>query len=277
MNRTLFLCVLTGLILASAAWGTTAEPAPVLTRISQIRNLTPEECDQELPLKIHGVVTWVADKSFVVQDDTGGLTVNVGLAKSLNIWLQDDFLLRAPSNQMLAIGAEVKVEGVTHSGGFAPNILPRHYDVLGKKEPPFARPMDPLRFFNGADAGERIEIHGVVKGFQRHKAGNLTLHLLASNGNLTVEMYNPLLPDPASIVDAEVCLRGVAGTFFNSRGEATGVRLLVGRREDLLIEKKTTRSPFEVPQLKLAHLCPFNPNPTAPHRQLVEGTVPNGA
>ena len=247
---------------------TPAGDLPTLTRVSQVRHLSREEADKSFPVHLRGVVTWVGYNWFVIQDDSAGLTVHLAFAQKSEFWKGDD-----AEAARVSVGDEVEVEGVSHAGGFAPDILPRSLRIVGKQALPPARPMVPLRFFNGADAGERIEVRGVVQGFQKHPSGNLTLHLNVNPGQFTAEVYNSALKDPKAIVDAEVVLRGVAGTFFNSRGEATGVRLLVSRSEDLLVEKPATGSPFDAPRLALNQLLPFCPEPAATHRQLVEGTV----
>ena len=251
-----------------AAGRAPAEELPTLTHVSQVRGLSRSEADKSFPVHVRGVVTWVGYNWFVIQDDSGGLVVPWAFAQKSNVWKGDD---AAASG--VRVGDELEIDGVSRAGGFTPNILPRSLRVLGKQALPPARPMIPQRFFSGADAGERIEVRGVVQGFQKHPSGNLTLHLNANPGEFTAEVYNSVIKDPKAIVDAEVILRGVAGTFFNSRGEATGVRLLVSQPEDLQVEKPAMGSPFDAPRRALNQLLPFCPEPSATHRQLVEGTV----
>ena len=266
MNRVRRPIWLLGLLLAI---GLPLKAEPVaLKEIGAIRKLSLDEAKKKLPVEIRGVVTWFGGPNwFIVQDETGGLTVNAGLARRSGIWLGDTNL------PTVKVGDEVQIKGVCHAAGFAPDILPKTIQVLGTSPLPPARPMTPARFFSGADACERIEARGVVQEFQCDQAGNVVLQVDANPGRFTVETTRAVVKAPKDLVDAEVYLRGVAGTYFNSRREVTGIRLLVNQPEDLRIEKPSARSPFDAPKLALSQLWPFRPVPLGPHRQLVEGTV----
>ena len=249
--------------------GAFGEGTAVITHVADIRGLSREQAKLNSPVQLRGVVTWVGSTNwFIFQDETGGVTVNVGLAHRSGVWPVADtniFFLQA--------GDEVVIEGEAHAAGFAPIVLPRSLRVLGNQPLPPARPMVPARFFTGADACERIEVRGVVQGFKREDAGTVMLQIDANPGKFIVEVPNEIIKAPQELVDAEVCLRGVAGTFFNSRRELTRVRLMVSRPEDVIVEKPAAASPFEVPRLAINELCPFRPTPLGPHRQRVEGTV----
>ena len=259
-----------GLALLLFFWhGVLGEGVGIITRVADLRGLSHEQAKLNLPVQVRGVVTWVGSTNwFILQDETGGVTVNVGLAHRSGVWLEADtnvFFLQA--------GDEVVIDGVVHASGFAPIVLPRTLRVAGNKPLPPARPMVPARFFTGADACERIEVRGVVQGFKMEDAGTVMLQIDANPGKFIVEVPNGIIKKPQELVDAEVCLRGVAGTFFNSRRELTRVRLMISRPEDLIVEKPAALSPFQVPRLDINDLCPFRPIPLGPHRQRVEGTV----
>jgi signal transduction histidine kinase len=240
----------------------------VLRQISEIRNLARDDAKKRFPLSVTGVVTWNGGPNwFIVQDETGGLTVNLGLARRSGIWLGDTNL------PTVAVGDQIEIQGVCHAAGFAPDILPRAIRILGKKPLPAARPMSPARFFSGADACERVEARGVIQGFQYAESGGVVWLVDANPGRFTMETSRFIVNNPQELVDAEVVARGVAGTYFNSRGEVTGIRLLVSQPEDLRVEKPAGSSPFDAPKLALSQLWPFRSVPLGPHRQLVEGTV----
>lgn len=260
------LWVLCLLLAVGSAWG---EEMPVLTRISEVRNLSRDTEKKMIPVSVRGVVTWSGGTNwFIVQDDTGGTTVNVGLARRSKIWAGEDSVAGK-----LSVGDEVQIDGVAHAAGFAPIIWPKTLRVFGKKPLPEARPMTPARFFSGADAGERIEVTGVVQGYELPGNDEVILQVDANPGQFTVEANKSLLKNPKALVDAEVRFRGVAGTFFNSRGEVVGARLLVSQAGDLQIARPASKSPFASPPLALNQLFPFRPDPLGPHRQLAEGTV----
>jgi signal transduction histidine kinase len=81
-----------------------------------------------------------------------------------------------------------------------------------------------------------------------------------------------MIDDPAALVDGEILLRGVAATRFNTRGEATGSRVIASVAGDLVVMKPPP-SPDAVPRVTLDYLLPFRPEPIGPHRVRVEGTV----
>ena len=256
------------LLLFSCHWAL-GEGNGVITRVADIRGLSHEQANLNLPVQVRGVVTWVGSTDwFILQDETGGVTVNVGLARRFGVWPEANTNVYS-----LEVGNEVVIDGVAHVAGFAPNALPRTLRVLGKKPLPSARPMVPARFFSGADACERIEVRGVVQGFKKGDPGTVMLQMDAYPGKFIVEVANDIIKKPQELVDAEVCLRGVAGTFFNSRRELIRVRLLISRPEDLIVEKTPATSPFQVSRLAINELCPFRTAPLWPHLQRVEGTV----
>jgi signal transduction histidine kinase len=242
-----------------------AEP---ITSIADVRSLPREEAARALPARVRGVVTWQGGRDYVtVQDDTGGIWANFGEARQRRIWTGDETTLA-----QLHVGREVEIEGVSDPGGYAPVILPRALRLLGEKPLPPPRPMIPARFFNGAEAGQRIEARGVVLGVQP-LGSDWTLRVDANSGVFSAEISRAALAEPEKLVDAEVRLRGVAASSFNTRGELTSVRILISITDDVVIEKLAPASPFAAPLVPLDRLQPFRPDPTLPHRVRIEGTV----
>lgn len=258
------------LLAARAAGG--AEP---LTHVAQVRALSSEQAAAGVPVRVRGVVTWAhwEENSFIMQDDLAGLTFRLDIALTLKVWKGGPSGLAPLRAAMEAEGpVEIEVEGQSHAGGFAPVILPKTIKILGPKPLPAPRPMVPAQFFAGADACERIEARGVVQGFHATTDG-WALEVNANPGSFTAEFPRSVLKDPKPLVDAGVCLRGVAATRFNLRGELTGIRLLITQSSDIIVEKPAAASPFDVPEVALRELLPFRPEPLGPHRQLVQGTV----
>jgi signal transduction histidine kinase len=257
-------------ILLLASRVVTGTEVPPLTCIAEIRALSREQTAKDIPVRVRGVVTWGNSQGgwFTILDDTAGLGVDISLARGLKVWRGDDASLLE-----VRVGVEVEIRGVIHAAGFAPVILPQTLQKLGEQALPEARPMSPARFFCGADACERIEVRGVVQGFQPTRLGNWSLLVNANPGRFSAEVPTNILPNPQKLVDAQVCLRGVAATGFNSRREVTGIRLLISQASDLVMEKPPASSPFDAPRLPLNQLMPFHDPPSEPHRKLVEGTV----
>lgn len=108
-------------------------------------------------------------------------------------------------------------------------------------------------------------------GFQ-HLSNGVNLVINANPGRFTAQLSKQMAPNPAALVDAEIRLRGVAATRFNSRGETTGSRVITSLASNLVVAKPPP-GPDKVPQVLLDHLLPFRAKPTGPHRVRVEGTV----
>ena len=251
-------------------WGAlvAAGAAETLTRIADVRSLTREEAARGLPALVRGVVTWRGGPDeLTVQDASAGIWINLGEARKRRLWVGDEATLA-----LVHEGSEVEIDGSSDAGGYAPVIFPRTLRIVGKKPLPVTRPMDPVRFFGGAEAGQRIEARGVVQGVQP-MTRSWALQINAPPSSFMVEISRAALLDPTVIVDAEVRVRGVGASAFNTRGELTNVRILVSLADDLVVEKPAATSPFDAPRVPLRQLQPFRPEPATPHRVLIDGTV----
>lgn len=238
-----------------------------LTKIAEIRALSREAAAKGLPVKVRGVVTSSDSRGCItLQDSTGGIWIDPPEAKKRNLWRGDDAMFNR-----LRDGLEVQITGRSDPGGYAPIILPEYYEILGEKPLPDPIPFNPVRFFSGSDSCSRVEVRGVVQGVHPW-ANGVTLSIDANPGRFKAYVSHHAAVNPAALIDAEVCLRGVAGARFNTRGEATGTRLLVRMPGDLVIEKPPV-PPEMIPKVTLDRLLPFRVDSAGPHRVRVEGTV----
>ncbi len=255
-----------GLALALVCGRAVAGPAP-LTRNSDVRALPRSETAKALPFHLRGVVTYRGGDAFAMQDDTAGIYVNVGVARLRKIWKGDDaeFARVRP-------GVIVEIEGVTDRGGFSPPMLPRTLRIVGERPLPPPRPVVPARFFSGADDSQRVEVRAVVQGVWTDGAF-ATLTVNANPGRFRASLPASALPHPESLVDAEVCMRGVPYALFNTRGEFLMPNFFMNGAEDLVVEKPPRRAPFESPKVPLADIAGFRAEPLDAHRQHVEGVV----
>ncbi len=258
------------LLVFLAAWSaqsSLALAAEPIVRIADLRGLSREESAKSLPVHVRAVVTWRGlREQITVQDETGGSWLQMPDARKRGLWATDDATLNS-----IRVGHVLEIEGVTGPGGYAPDILPKTLRIVGEQPLPLARPMIPSRFFNGAEAGLRVEVRGVVQGFRPAELGWL-LELNANPGRFTAEFPTSALPDPTELVDAEVRVTGVAVTRVNSRGELTLPRVFSSQAAELVIEAPAI-PPFAAPLVQLDRLLPFRPEPTGPHRLRVIGIV----
>ncbi len=256
-----------GLAALAVLAGDATSAAEALTRIADVRSLPREKAAEALPVRVRGVVTWRSGSdNFTVQDDSAGIWVDLVGARRRNLWKGGGNVL-----QKLREGMEVEISGRSDPGGYAPLILPETLRILGRKSLPPARPMEPARFFSGADDCQRIEVRGVVQGVYPTASG-VTLVMNANPGRFIAQVAGPVVEKPESLVDAEISLRGVAATHFNTRGELTVSRVLASVPGDLRVERPPP-APDAVPRVTLDRLLPFRADPIGPHRVRVEGTV----
>ena len=238
-----------------------------LTRIGEVRLMSREQTGLALPVRMRGVVTWWNGRdNLTVQDDSGGIWIEFAEARNRGVWRGDNSILDKALE-----GIEVEIEGRIDPGGYAPMILPASLRILGTKPLPPAAPMVPSSFFSGADDCQRVEVSGVVQRF--YPQGDWVILVLDANpGRFTAQVSRAVAVDPAALVDAEVRLRGVAATRFNTRGEATGSRMFSNLAGDLVVTKPPPQ-PDAVPSVTLDRLLPFRAVSLGPHRVRVEGTV----
>lgn len=259
-------CLLLVLLAVPPAMAGEAPPAP-LTRIGDVRALSRDDATKGLPVRVRGVVTWRGlRRQVTVQDETGGTWILPNEARQPGLPPADEAALRS-----IRVGDVIEVEGVTFPGAYAPVVMAGAVRIVGRQDLPPARPTVPARFFSGADAGLRIEVRGVVQGYQPAEHG-WTLHLDANPGHFTVEFPETVLPDPEPLVDAEIRVTGVAVTRVNTRGEITMPRLYSSQADELVVEKAAI-PPFASPLMPLDRLLPFRVEPAGPHRLRVIGTV----
>ena len=240
--------------------------AETLSQIAEIRLLPREKAALSQAVRVHGVVTWRNGReSLTIQDDSSGIWVSIIGSNDRQIWRGDYAVV-----DKVREGMEVEIEGETDPGGYAPQILPITIRVLGKKPLPAAIRVEPGRFFSGADDCQRVEVCGVVQGFLKSDQG-VALVIDANPGHFSAQVTKAVVRDPAALVDANVRLRGVAATLFNTRGEVTGTRVLASIAGDLQVERPPP-APDAVPMVTLDRLLPFRADPAGPHRVRVEGT-----
>ncbi len=245
----------------------TARAQEPLTRIGDINSLSRSDAAKNLPVHVRGVVTWRSSRGrLIVQDDTGGCWVYADDTRSRKVLSADDAVL-----QSIRVGHVLEIEGGSDPGSYAPGIMPKALRIVGEQPLPAGRPMNPTRFFSGAEAGLRVEVRGVVQGVQRAETGWL-LEFNANPGRFTAEVPESAVADPAALVDAEVRVTGVAVTRVNSRGELTMPRIFSNQVGELVVEVPATPA-FAAPLVPLSRLLPYRPEPTGPHRLRVIGTV----
>ncbi len=238
----------------------------LITRIEEIRTLAFDAPSSPVPVLVRAVVTAREGNNMTVEDETAGIWVSVDVARGRGIWQGKEADLQAAVE-----GMEVEIAGFTDPGGYAPVLVATTIRVLGSKPLPPVKPVEHVRFFNGSEDSQRVEVRGVVQRITR-RGNHWELLMDGLPGRFFGEIPPALFPDPRMLIDAELCLRGVAGSHFNTRGEFVSPRLFVRFATDIVIEKPAVPE-AEIPLIPLHRLFAFRPEPVRAHRQRVVGTV----
>jgi PAS domain S-box-containing protein len=247
---------------------------PILTRVSQIRQLTPEQAARGYPVRIRAVVTYYSPTGpnflgrdtflgsgtpdVFVQDSTAGIWVNVSKG--------------APP---LAAGDLVEMQGVTEVPDFAPQIGKPSYRVVGHAPLPPAKRPSLERMLSTAEDSQWVETQGVVRQV-RLQDGLLTLDVAVAGGRLQAtvpgvpaDVYGPL---PSRLVDAEVRIRGACGAIFNKKLQLVGILLYVPDMRQIEV-LKPPGDPFAKDVQPIDTLARFAPQQSLGHRIRVQGVV----
>jgi signal transduction histidine kinase len=228
---------------------------PTLTRVDQIRRLSPEEAGKAYPVRIRGVVTMDAPApDFFVQDETAGIYVE-----------------GSPSARFAhMLGQSVEVEGVTGPGKFAPVIREQGFRILGRGNLPKARLFHFAELADGQQDSQWVQVRGIVQSASPDRTSwrepVLALRVASEGGEFNVRVPIQHEPGFSSWIDREVLIEGVCGSLYSANRQLTGILFYVPRVSFIKVEAQAS----EVP---LSGLLRFSPGDGARHRVRVRGVV----
>ncbi len=195
-----------------------SSPLPLLTRVEQVRKLTPAEAQRGYPVRIRGVITDdVPAPDFFVQDGTAGIYVE----GSRTTLFSHHF------------GDRVELEGITGPGRFAPVVLEHKLRVLGQGRLPKARLYSWNELANGQRDSQWVQVRGTVlsASIDRKSWRETTLAMTVASGGGSFKLRVPITRelDASAWIDRQVVIEGVCGTLFNFHRQFVGVLLYVPR------------------------------------------------
>lgn len=212
--------------------------------------------------------TQKALSSFCIEDSSGGIWVSVEQALQERIWQQSKSLLLS-----LKEGAEIEMDGVLDEGAFAPVILPSSLRILGHQELPQAKEVALSTLLNGAADLKRVQVSGVVQSIADEVGRRWLLKVETGLGHFLVRLPKTAAFAPSRLLDAEVCMNGVAAVSRNWRSEFVCPRLIISREKDVVILKQAPDNPVAVQKVPLDALDAFSPQGRPLHRRCIEGVV----
>jgi signal transduction histidine kinase len=239
--------------LATKALIAAETPAPITTAI-EILSLSPEQADENRPVRLRAAITCYVPASslFFVQDETAGIYIFP------SSWPKD-----------IANGEIVEVQGVTGRGRFSPIVQLSSIQPTGQKTriPPKRISIEELN--TGRYDAQMVELEGVVQNL-RSAGGVATATLWTGSSSAKLLLFR-MEKGPTNLVDATIRVHGVGGTFYN-RDELAGFGLFAESPENLTIVSPA-KPPFEAP-LRTAHAPGwFTREGGLDHRIRVEGVV----
>ena len=238
--------------------GRAQDPPAELRTAEQIRQLSADQAERHLPVRLRGTVTFFNQGLFsrFVQDDTAGIY--------LRAWVG------APN---LVPGQLVEIEGKTSAGEYAPVVVPDRVTIVGEGGLPDARLVSFDQLASGREDSQFVEVRGIVRSTRRDETLHcLVLELATGGGRLTAYAPGPL-DATQDLADSTVRLRGVCSTMFNRQRQLLHMRLLVPRPADLIVETPAPASPFAIPAQTIGSLLQFTPQGIYGHRVKVAGKV----
>src|SRR6266403_3590419 len=229
----------------------------VLTNVAAIMSLTHDQATQSIRISITGVVTLAEPPwggLFFVQDSTGGVFVN-------------------NTNTRPAVGDVVQVTGVSHPGGFAPDIYWPKWNKLGTAPLPEPKQVSVERLMSGAEDGNRVEVSGVVR-FARKEGELLLLELAAGGYRFRAHPRASTNLVANSLIGATVRVRGTAAASFSRElRQIIGVNLYMPHESDLIIEHLPSTPISELPLVSLRGILQYHQNESDELRIRVRGVV----
>lgn len=230
----------------------------VLTQVSEILQLRPEEAAQQLSVRLRGVMTY-ADAEWrngFLQD--GGNAIYVDMD---------------PGQKQIHSGQWVELTGRTSPGGFAPEVLSSEIEVLGVTNLPTPAHVDLEDLANGRFDSHWVEMEGLVRRVDE-SSGHVTLSLMTPKGR-----FKAIIPGfenrplPTNLIDALVSVQGACTSDLNVRRQLSGITLHVPSLEQIKILEPAPADPFAAATTPIDAVATFDPDRFAGRRVKIQGVV----
>jgi PAS domain S-box-containing protein len=230
----------------------------VLTQVSDILKLRPEEADQQLDVRLRGVITY-ADPAW-----RNGFLQNRGDA----IYVDLD-----PAQKNVQSGQWVELTGHTSPGGFAPEVLSAKIEVLGVTNLPTPAHVDLEDLANGHFDSHWVEMEGLVRRVDE-MSGHVSLSLMTPKGRFKAILPGfEDKPSPTNLIDALVSVQGACTSQLNVRGQLSGITLRVPSLDQIKILEAAPADPFAIATTPIDAVATFDPDRFAGRRLKIQGVV----
>ena len=238
------------------AWMTTTNTLP-LRLTEQIRDLSPEEADHHLPVRLRAMVTW-SQTNFpmvYVLDASGGIQV---VNPKLDV------------PDAAQPGMVVLVEGVTSTGGFVPVVTNAVLHRTGWWKVEERRLVTLEQALTGVEEGNWVEMRGFVRDVT-HTNSLTRFDLSTSSGDFQV--WTPIWHPFGSLKGSIIRVRGVCSAVANARHQLTGIQIWTPDGQSIETEESAPDDLFALPLRPLASLRRFSTERALNQRVRTSGAV----
>jgi signal transduction histidine kinase/CheY-like chemotaxis protein len=230
----------------------------VLTHISEIHSLTPDQARHHRPVHLKAVVTYFEPitPDLFIQDSTGGIWVK---------WTKD---LPSPESGQL-----IDLRGTTTQDDFAPDILNPRWQVVGAAPLPSPKKVSIEEMASTSFDSQWVEIEGIVRSAEV-PPNNVPLRFVLEAAGGRVIGYMPGFSRvPPGLVDSRVRINGVCGALFNQKNQMIGVTLYLPSLAWVKTLEPAPADPFATAARPIATLHRFTFGGVPKHRVKVAGIV----
>jgi diguanylate cyclase (GGDEF)-like protein len=241
-----------------------AQALPTLTTIRAVHTLSLKEAVRAYPVDLIGVITYYdpflnypGRPLMMVTDATGSIYVG----------------LQGMTTLPLKAGLLVEVKGQSNPGDFAPIIDQAQIRILGQTTLPKHAPRESLtHLVTGSFDAQWVEMEGVIESVQE-SGKNVTLKLAVSDGEVAATAVKEPGVDYASLIDARVLIRCIAGSQFNRNRQIVGEQLLVPGIAMVKVEDPAPQHPFQMPVSPIRDVMRYSPGSVFVHRVHIRAAV----
>jgi signal transduction histidine kinase len=228
---------------------------PLLSTAVQVQQLKPEETRRGYPVKIQGVVTWVAENhsNMVLQDATRGVFILGGA------------LLQA---KVPAVGEYYEIEGLSAEADFSPVVRLRYAVRRGMGKMP--APLQPTlqQLLNGSLDAQYVEIRGfATAAWPNHLA------LLVPGGSVDVELYVRSAENLETYVNSLVRIRGCLFGKWDKTNRIILERPFWLGHAVISIDAPAPLDPFEADPVQIMDLRRFDVQNAFLRRAKISGQI----
>lgn len=241
-------------ILANLLAGPRALALVTFTANDEILKLSREEAANDHPVSVEGVVIYYAPHIIDGDYCWGDVFLHDGVRP---IYVN----LKAPVHG-LSVGDQIRVDGVTGPGNFAPIIEEVTVAILGKGIIPEPVEVNVSRVFSGRFSGEWVALDATVR---MATTDGYYLILDIGDGSNFVDALVPQYTSsdvPEGLIGSKIHVRGVVSQVLNPLGQVINDRIWIPNLDYISQVEPAPEKGLEFVTKKVSQLGRYDPDPS---------------